>query len=327
MKQIGLEFVSHKVVVLGIIAVAAQGLDNQLSVVVGNALIPEPIADLSILRILEVLGMHRLFDHRGRRADREPIPFPRDPRSNVRMNPPSSAAPYQFTWTITDPAGANVTIQNIGPPGSMSNVGGLVGSNWSQLSVVSSYAKGAISAATDNAGGLIGSGGHQLIVSASASSVSVIAQGTSAGGLVGTASGVTGFDGAVVINNSLATGRVWGGAPHQGGSNAGGLIGTSLLVLVENSVATGNVSGLSNVGGFVGLDNGFNQIYNCSSQGAATASTGPVGALGGAKTQFDSHNLDGLYTGNTWSKSANSGLGGNLFGVSLTPIFAISPNS
>jgi hypothetical protein len=49
----------------------------------------------------------------------------------------------------------------------------------------------------------------------------------------------------------------------------------------------------------------------------------PVGAFGGQKTQFDQHNLDGLYMGDTWSKPGNSGLGA--YGMYLSQPAGYSP--
>jgi hypothetical protein len=214
-------------------------------------------------------------------------------------------------------SGSEVNIRNIGVPGSMSKIGGLIGDSEYQLKIVSSYSKGQIAGATDDAGGLVGFAFGGLILN-SASSVEVISQGTNSGGLVGSFIGNTGLDGSAIIYGSIATGRVWGGQSNAGGSNAGGLVGVTEFSIIENSTAQGAVAGVANVAGFVGVDKYFNQFYNCSAQGAVSASNGVVGGFGGQKTSYDNHLLDGIYSGNTF-KSAGAAYSTYLNSSSFTP--------
>ena len=181
-------------------------------------------------------------------------------------------------------------------------VGGLVGSNLNSSSITNSYATGSISASSD-VGGLIGINALSSNIANSYATGSVSGS-SSVGGLVG------GNYRSSSIDNSYATGNVSGS-----GSSVGGLVGTNGLGNnVTNSYATGSVTGNSNVGGFIGNDDGTNTLtnnwwYNSLSQGignnASNISVGHWQEAGSASDFFNPSQA--VYTGtgpwdftNTW---------------------------
>ncbi len=247
-------------------------------------------------------------------------------------------------------SGAEVSINNSGPPGYGNSLGGLIGESVSSSGapclndadfgkncplIVSSYAKGNIHKGHDGVGGLIGLNATTVIID-SAAAVDVEGQGTGTGGLVGISngsasgrgSGASGYDFSGLIYGSLATGQVVGG-----NLNTGGLVGYSNLQIIEKSSASGNVTGGSVMGGLIGESNGFNQIYNCTTTSTVIGSGSNVAGFIGMKSALvdlengAAHNVDDLYSGNNWNKSMNSSLQGvgSYLGSLRSVINGISP--
>lgn len=119
-------------------------------------------------------------------------------------------------------------------------------------------------------GGLLGLTGTLALVSCN-SSCTVVATGSRGGGLIGG----TAVNGYGTISDASATGSV-----TVTGDQAGGFVGElSRLGTTSRCFATGNVSGDSEVGGFVG-ENISSDIDNCYARGNVTE-VNAVGVAGG----------------------------------------------
>ena len=125
--------------------------------------------------------------------------------------------------------------------------------------------------------------------------------GASFGGLVGSAMGISGVYGS--INNSFATGDVYGG------NRTGGLIGFSGSVTIENSYASGNVNGTQDVGGLVGFSN-ETMIKNSHSSGNVNGSGDTVGGFIGSMMRGSAVNCYSL--GNVNGSNYVGGIAGNI---------------
>ncbi|WP_246728979.1 S-layer family protein [Methylosinus sp. RM1] len=185
-----------------------------------------------------------------------------------------------------------------------SAIGGLIGqatNNGSNINTITnSYATGNVTVNWTNAtetngggvGGLVGGERGGAITNSWASgNVTIHAPNSTygvnnVGGLVGGLSGVTNLglvDGKWVvvsttpgtITGSHASGNVSAGVNSV---NVGGLVGTASLSSISNSSASGNVTGLTQVGGLVGSNSG--SISDVSATGNVTA-TSPRGEVGG----------------------------------------------
>ncbi len=148
------------------------------------------------------------------------------------------------------------------------SVGGLLGSNLIGGSVSNAYATGAVSATLNYVGGLTGANEGSLSNSYATGSVNGASY---VGGLVGVSQDA--------ISGSHATGNVTGS-----GVNVGGLLGflnnaAQTPAPVSNSYATGAVSGVANVGGLVG-DNQGGTISNSYASGSINGTLEVGGIVG-----------------------------------------------
>ncbi len=166
-------------------------------------------------------------------------------------------------------------------------IGGLVGLNWSEGSVIDSYAEGSVTGSWD-VGGLVGysegwvSGSHATGAVSGEWAVGGLAgynrgnidSGYATGHVTGFESGsiyiggLVGYNDSYEINTSYATGNV------TGAEEVGGLVGKNWNGSIIDSHATGAVSGTSLVGGLVG--------WNSQSDINGSYATGDVTGLGGA---------------------------------------------
>jgi parallel beta-helix repeat protein len=187
--------------------------------------------------------------------------------SNLYINYPERQ--YIGLFGVTRGNISNVNLVNVNITGN-SSVGALVGyvyydlvyyisnvhSSGSVTSVGSPWGAGGI------AGGLIGLLQNSILDSSS-SSVEVRAEvpdvdwSSHAGGLVGES-----YNG--IINNSYATGNVYGAS-----DTVGGLVGETSGI-IESSYATGNVTGYYGIGGLAGFAGG--NVLNCNSSGFVNSS-------------------------------------------------------
>ncbi|WP_018263824.1 GLUG motif-containing protein, partial [Methylobacterium sp. WSM2598] len=157
----------------------------------------------------------------------------------------------------------SAAVRNVGLVGGrmtgVSNVGGLVGTNYGSIS----QASASVSVTGGSAlGGLVGANSGS-ITQASATG-SVTSSGSTVGGLVGDNSGS--------ISQAYATGSV------TGADALGGLVGNN-VGSISQAYATGSVSGSGAVGGLVGNSEGsISQAYATGS----VAGSGAVGGLVGA---------------------------------------------
>lgn len=185
-----------------------------------------------------------------------------------------------------------------------SAIGGLIGlatNNGSNINTITnSYATGNVTVNWTNTtetngggvGGLVGGEQGGAITNCWASgNVTIHAPNSTygvngVGGLVGGISGVNNWD---IVNGkwvvvSTTPGTITGS--HASGNvsagvnsvNVGGLVGTASLSSISNSSASGNVTGLTQVGGLVGSNSG--SISDVSATGNVTA-TSPRGEVGG----------------------------------------------
>jgi hypothetical protein len=189
------------------------------------------------------------------------------------------------------------------------NVGALVGSTGTVLTISNSIATATVSG-RNNVGGLVGLMGGGAIVSSSASGT-VTGTGNIVGGLVGNSGGAT-------LTSSHATGHVTG--KRQVGGLAGVFIQGSGNGLAS-SWASGQVDGDDRIGGLVGETAG--QVSLSFATGAVTATgVNPVQAgyaiAGGQHGTQDAHS-----TADSWASGAVSsplsGVGG-LIGLNFGPI-------
>jgi len=176
-------------------------------------------------------------------------------------------------------------------------VGGLVGYNNHNIS--QSYSHGVVSGYSGSVGGLVGenNGGS---VSTSYSNCSVTGDGVE--GVVNNVGGLVGRNNEGLLMNVYATGDV-----TSDGSNVGGLVGfngANMPVSILNSYATGNVVGVDEVGGLVGLNNN-DDIQNSFAVGTVTGlSDGFYEGFVG----YDFTNSSTLYTNNFWYNNKYRGI-------------------
>ena len=173
-------------------------------------------------------------------------------------------------------------------------VGGLVGVNQNQSSILSSYSNAQVTATYNFAGGLSGENKNSSWIENSYATGAVQAQGynSNAGGLSG-----NNYSNSV-IKNSYATGAV------SGINAVGGLLGNNFSSTVENSYATGQVTKtLGNemtFGGLVGRSGGT--IKDSYWNRVTTGQTQAVGDNSGNLT-----NVGGLTTAQMFDKNSFTG--------------------
>ena len=173
---------------------------------------------------------------------------------------------------ITD-SSANGTITG-------NNVGGIAGTNLSEIS--NSFANGTI-AGNKSVGGLVGLNQENgsIIDSYADSTVNGTASDNeNIGGLIGLNAGL--------VTASYARGNVNVSDPSQGNDHSiGGLVGSNQSLII-NSYATGKVQGHSNVGGLAGY-NTISTVFNAFGRIANSYATGNVIGTGN-----NSQNIGGL---------------------------------
>jgi hypothetical protein len=166
------------------------------------------------------------------------------------------------------------------------NVGGLVGYNYGS-SISTSLATGTVTGtagASSSVGGLVGNNYGNATISISYANGGVAGY-TNVGGLAGSNTGR--------INGSVATGDV-----SSTNVTAGGLVGNNPGGTITNSNATGTVTGSSYVGGLVGIGSG--RIRNSHATGDVTSGGNFIGGLVGnfqAGTISDSYATGGVNGG------------------------------
>ena len=218
-----------------------------------------------------------------------------------------------------------------------SGYGGAIAAQQSGGSMTNCYSSGTIvSSGAAYLGGIVGYAPTGNITSCHSSANITVANGTlPSGGLVGRFGSGTlssshatgnvtnngdsshGYSGGLVgyilgstINNCYATGVV-----DINGMVAGGLIGYISSGTVNGSFATGNVTGVSNIGGFVGMVGGKSaggSIYNCYAMGNVTGTTVTGGFAGGSKP---------LIIDKCFSKGSVSMSGGGFVGSVISGTF------
>ena len=148
-------------------------------------------------------------------------------------------------------------------------VGGLVGQNYQQGRIISSFANATVRAESD-AGGLVGSNDGEIVHSYAMGNVTALNRG---GGLVS-------FNDGEIIH-SYATGDV------VGNNNIGGLVGGSGGLII-NSYAIGDIEGVGeedNIGGLVGETYGGSIINSYASGNVSGEKGGNIGGLIGSSSR------------------------------------------
>lgn len=191
-------------------------------------------------------------------------------------------------------------------------IGGLVGYNVNGGSITRSYASGNVTGTNTNAGsgyigGLVGGNGF---TGANGGSIS---QSYATGTVTGAAGPIGGFVGhnEGSITDSYATGAVIG---QGSASNIGGFVGVNYINgTISNSYSTGYVAGGSQMGGFVGYNNGANgaisNVYwNIQTSGQTLGTSGglAVGITGRTTAQLQG-SLPAGFASPIW------GIGTNLY--------------
>ncbi len=149
-------------------------------------------------------------------------------------------------------------------------VGGLVGQN-ADSSIRGSYAVGTINISGNRSGGLVASNINGSIIESYANS-EIISTGNQAGGLAGA------NDSGSIID-SYATGDV------RGNNFIGGLVGWNNIASVSNSYATGDVNSTgANAGGLVGWNDDSGSISVSYATGDVSSTGNQVGGLVGYNT-------------------------------------------
>jgi filamentous hemagglutinin family protein len=206
-------------------------------------------------------------------------------------------------------AGINLgTISNSYSTGSVTgtgnDVGGLVGINQGAISGSSSAANvngaGNQFAVSNDVGGLVGANNGGTIAGSSTSG-SVTATGNDSGGLVG-------------INSGTITGSSSSASVISSSANAGVLVGyNNAGSTIDSSFTTGNASGINDVGGIAGLNDGA--INNSHASGSVNGTTA-VGGLAGASSGA---------IGNSYALGSVNSIGdnaGGLVGINMGSIGA-----
>ncbi|MBB5369149.1 MULTISPECIES: YDG domain-containing protein [unclassified Janthinobacterium] len=181
------------------------------------------------------------------------------------------------------------------------SAGGLVAFNFGTVS--SSFATGAVTGG-QMAGGLIGYNRYDAVSGAKG----IVQYSYATGAVTGHSQigGLVGQNVSGTISNSYSTSGVTGTAGPAGsnlsGDKVGGLVGFNQSGgLVLNSYATGNVSGVSNVGGVVGWNdsttggsaNGRSSLTNVYSSGKVTGASNVGGVAG--QNQAPNGIVNGIY--------------------------------
>lgn len=170
-------------------------------------------------------------------------------------------------------------------------VGGLVGLNFCNASIISSDVKGQVSNNSDKTGGLVGSNHYSSTINNCSSSCDV-----SAGYLTGGISGDNDYNSK--IKNSYSSGEICGL------SSIGGLTGENNSSQIYNSHSSCIITGsLTRCGGLVGYNcySGFKtEIVNCYATGSVRGSTEIGGFIGkNNKGQIRNSYSTGSVTGNS----------------------------
>jgi hypothetical protein len=166
-----------------------------------------------------------------------------------------------------------------------SNVGGLIGSSFSETIVRDSYSTATVTGRSD-VGGLAGSS-YLTIINCYATG-NVTSTSLYAGGLVGSNRGS--------VTKSYATGNI------DGNNTSGGLVGSNRGV-IENSYSTGNVFSRFDAAGFAGTND--STIVNSYSTGAVTSNFTPAGFI--SRVQSGSTVISSFWDKET--SGVNSGVG------------------
>ena len=203
------------------------------------------------------------------------------------------------------------TIENSSSTGIVSgshHVGGLVGYNTSEGSIINSHSSTSVSGTDDYIGGLAGKNNGVITNSYAAGTVTGLVDYSYVGGLTGYSQNT--------ISSSYATGTV------TGGYYVGGFVGYN-DTNISSSHSTGNVIGLNNyVGGFVGY-NDYSSIENSYATGDVSADGDFVGGLVG--TNSDGSSISDSYAiGNVNGVQSVGGLVGvNTSGSNIGNSYAI----
>ncbi|MEG0881041.1 MAG: filamentous hemagglutinin N-terminal domain-containing protein, partial [Janthinobacterium sp.] len=233
--------------------------------------------------------------------------------SNVNIS--GSQAAYGAAYTdIGALAGRNNgTIDNVSSSGAVHgsgyiNMGALVGTNAGTLS--NSRAAGTVVAgAFGAAGGLVGVNAAGGLIKNSSSAVAATSNNYFAGGLAVYNRGT--------ISDSYATGAISVGS--AGGSYGGGLAAINDATgVVTNSYATGNVTGVSGLGGLLGRIESGGTVDNSYATGNVTGTGNSIGGLVGVS----SGPIRNSYaTGNVTGNSTVGGVVGYNIGIALTNVY------
>ncbi len=182
--------------------------------------------------------------------------------------------------------------------GEYSSIGGLVGVQRNESSVIASYATGSVVGTGNDSrtGGLVGSQEGRVRDSYATGSVSGTGNDSRTGGLVGSQEGS--------VRDSYATGSVSGTGDD---SSTGGLVGYQRYrARISNSYATGSVSGAgddSSTGGLLGYQGYGSSISNSYATGSVFGTGDNVGGLVG--NQVSSSIVNSYHAARGW----NNGLG------------------
>jgi filamentous hemagglutinin family protein len=177
-----------------------------------------------------------------------------------------------------------------------SNVGGLVGGNYGQIT--NSYATGAVTGTGSSIGGMVGLNSGGRIFGSHATGA--VTGASAVGGLVG-------YNYNGLIFASYASGNVSGGDRVGGlvGQNYGTVYQNSLYGSVQNSYATGVVTATTNAGGLVGFNNDNGTISNSYATGSISG-----GAYVGGLVGTNSGTISNSYATGTVSAGAGNNVGG-----------------
>ena len=245
--------------------------------------------------------------------------------SALTINQPTNANIGLFGATL----GAT-TIQNIGLLGGTTigaaGTGGLVGNNDAGL-IKNSYNTGSVTGAAGT-GGLVGSNISGNLINDYATGNVKGDAGT--GGLLGSSTNITGS-----VSYSYATGIVDGTGSQNlvgiGGAGVGGLVGSMGTGSIDNSYATGNIYGAAGSGGLVGSITGnirdsyaTGNIYGAAGTGGIAGSSSGVVANSYATGNSVGAAGTSSLVGDGTSSYANAANVSNSVGLGLANTFAPS---
>ena len=180
----------------------------------------------------------------------------------------------------------NVTLEDVDITANK-YIGGLVGYNYNGT-IENSSSSGSVKGTNKNIGGLVGYNTGTIENSSSSGSVEGI---NMVGGLVGNNTVIG------TIENSSFSGNV--SSSSASSNQVGGLIGKN-DGMIEDSTSDGNVSGVFNVGGFVGDNDNTGIISNSSSSGNVSYSlSGAGGFVGNNKGTISNSSSSGDAKGDT----------------------------